>query len=90
MAEVGTHAQLMRRGGIYAALVRRQSGTVLDQERDLAPHERQQGEGPAADGSQDGGGGGGSKLASGDGEDDSLAQWKQQQRFKVEQDPAAG
>ncbi|KAI3423870.1 hypothetical protein D9Q98_009704 [Chlorella vulgaris] len=90
VAEVGTHAQLMRRGGIYAALVRRQSGTVLDQERDLAPHERQQGEGPAADGSQDGGGGGGSKLASGDGEDDSLAQWKQQQRFKVEQDPAAG
>ena len=41
VAEVGTHTQLMRSGGIYAALVRRQSGAVLDQERDLAPHERQ-------------------------------------------------
>lgn len=42
---MGTHTQLMRRGGIYAALVRRQAGAVLDQERDLAPHERQLSEG---------------------------------------------
>lgn len=98
VAEVGTHTQLMRRGGIYAALVRRQSGAVLDQDRDLAPHERQVGEGGTggndARGSADGDAGGSTEAtASGDapaGEQalpDSLPQWKQQ-RLKVERDPA--
>lgn len=94
VAEVGTHSQLMRRGGIYAALVRRQSGAVLDQERDLAPHERQVSSNASSAGDrqppQDGEGG-----SSGDPAGptdvpgpDSLPQWKQQQRLKVEHDPA--
>lgn len=56
LAEQGRHSALMRRGGIYAALVKRQSGAVLDQERDLAPHERQE---PLAGKPHAGGGGGG-------------------------------
>lgn len=51
----------MRRGGIYAALVRRQAGAVLDQERDLAPHELQvsssSGGSSSGAGSSSGGGG---------------------------------
>lgn len=93
VAEVGTHTQLMRSGGIYAALVRRQSGAVLDQERDLAPHERQVSS-SGEHGTQDGGDDAGSAATSssgGNGEEqtlpDSLPQWKQQQR-RPEHDPA--
>lgn len=100
VAEVGTHSQLIRRGGIYAALVRRQSGAVLDQERDLAPHERQvsSSSGTGGDRAQQDGGGDGVWSGSseggsgGPGEEqalpDSLPQWKQQQRLKAEHDPA--
>lgn len=95
VAEVGTHSQLMRRGGIYAALVRRQSGAVLDQERDLAPHEAQvksssaAGSGehaPQADG--EGGSAPDSLAADDQALPDSLPQWKQAQRLKAEHDPA--
>lgn len=106
VAEVGTHSELMRRGGIYAALVRRQAGAVLDQERDLAPHERQvssgssgehagmdgEGGGSGAGGEMGSMGGGGGGSGDGPGEEpqlpDSLPQWKQQQRLRVEHDPA--
>lgn len=96
VAEVGTHTQLMRRGGIYAALVRRQSGAVLDQERDLAPHERQVGEGGGGEGHGPDGDAGGSAEATGSSDalagdpalPDSLPQWKQEQRVKAEHDTA--
>ncbi len=96
VAEVGTHAQLMRRGGIYAALVRRQAGAVLDQDRDLAPHERQFGEnggggegrGPDGDAGSSGDAVGSSDVPAGDPAlPDSLPHWKQQ-RVKAEQDTA--
>lgn len=77
-------------------------GAMLCQERDLAPHERQLGErqpggggdrgagagDPSAGGSASGGGAG---LGSGEEQTqgpDSLPQWKQQQRLRVEHDPA--
>ncbi len=56
VAEVGSHSQLIARGGIYAALVRRQSGKMLEQDRDLAPHEipgKQSKHGPGGDGGPD-------------------------------------
>ncbi len=65
--QVGTHTQLMRRGGIYAALVRRQAGAVLDQERDLAPHELQVSSSSSSSGSG-GGGGSDSHQQAGEGE----------------------
>jgi ABC-type multidrug transport system ATPase subunit len=91
VAEVGTHAQLMRRGGIYAALVRRQAGAVLDQERDLAPHERQQGDdgGSSSDGASQSPAAAAAAAASGQQQDDSLAQWRQQPRVKDADDDAA-
>lgn len=39
IAERGTHAELVRRGGIYASLVARQGLTRMTGDRDLAPHE---------------------------------------------------
>ena len=96
VVEQGRHSQLMRQGGIYAALVKRQSGAVLDQERDLAPHERQDtsagGSGSSSDGRQADRGGDGDAdaaavAAAADAEGaaegtlpDSLPQWAQQRR----------
>lgn len=39
VAERGTHAELVRRGGVYASLVARQGLTRMAADRDLAPHE---------------------------------------------------
>lgn len=98
---MGTHEQLMQQGGIYAALVQRQAGAVLDQERDLAPHERQVSEGSGTEHPPPGGAdsdaaadglAGGPAAPAGEGEPpegpDSLPQWKAAQRLKAEHDPA--
>lgn len=91
VAEQGKHSALMRRGGIYAGLVRRQSGAVVDKERDLAPHVRHESkshaEGTAT--TPVGGSNGAESLEKKTGRlsPDSLAAWQAQRRTESKDRP---